>query len=482
MVKKKNNNLCHVLKNSYYNEGTLKQIRDFSGGPLIGVLISMVTVPLVTRMVSPEEFGKSALFTLVQTLFTLVALFGLDQAFVRYYNNKEHSSKSILYNSFILPFLFCLIIIIFIVLFWKTLSLWIFEQNEPILMFSFCLFLPALLINRFSLLIVRMELRGILYSALLITSQIINFICLLLLLIFFEKSFRSIIAATVISTIINTCICLVFTNKNWTLSKEYFDKKLLKELLKFGIPLVPATAMFWLLDSFDKIGLKQWSNYEQLGLYAAAFKIVALLSVLQTVFTTAWVPIAYRWHENNENVVKFDFVGVIVLAIMTVGYAGIVVLRDFILLLLGPEYRDTSFIFIYLLFVPVMYTVSETTTLGIPFSKKTYFNLYISIICLVLSVTSNYLLIPKFGAIGAAISTALVYIAFFWARTLISRKLWYNFKINKYVINFVLLILLALSIQYNVGKIAEINLFFFIIVVNFLFVKKYYLNLNIIKN
>lgn len=457
--------------------GLLKQLRDFAGGPLIGVLISMVTVPIVTRMVSPVEFGKSALFTLVQTFFSLIAFLGLDQAFVRYFNTKEYDKKNLLYNSILFPLILCCLFIIGIIIFEKHLSFWLFEQNEPLLMFLLCLFLPALLVNRFAFLIIRMNLRGKLYSLLSISTQIINFISLLILLYFFERSFRSIILATIISTLVNTFIAFMFTKDAWSLNKKYFDKTLLKKLFQFGAPLVPATALSWVLDSVDKIGLKQWGSYEQLGLYAAAFKIVALLTVLQTIFTTTWVPVAYKWYEDKENVVKFDFVRILVLAIMAITFAGIVVLRDIVLLFLGPAYRNTAIIFIYLLLIPVMYTISETTTLGIAFSGKTQFNLYVSIICVTCSVIGNFLLIPSYGARGAALSTGAAYLVFFWARTIFSRRLWYKFKLDKYFINVSALVVLVLMVEFNAQKYFEVIIMGLIILINGVFVKKYYIGL-----
>ncbi|GHV88622.1 hypothetical protein AGMMS50267_09820 [Spirochaetia bacterium] len=241
--------------------------------------------------------------------------------------------------------------------------------------------------------------------------------------------------------------------------------------------MVPATALSWVLDSVDKIGLKQWGSYEQLGLYAAAFKIVALLTVLQTIFTTTWVPVAYKWYEDKENVVKFDFVRILVLAIMAITFAGIVVLRDIVLLFLGPAYRNTAIIFIYLLLIPVMYTISETTTLGIAFSGKTQFNLYVSIICVTCSVIGNFLLIPSYGARGAALSTGAAYLVFFWARTIFSRRLWYKFKLDKYFINVSALVVLVLMVEFNAQKYFEVIIMGLIILINGVFVKKYYIGL-----
>jgi O-antigen/teichoic acid export membrane protein len=449
--------------------GLLKSLLNFSAGPVIGALISMVTVPIITRMISPGEFGKSSVFTLFYTIFNLIALLGLDQAFFRYYNTGV-DKKKLLYNSVFLPFVICFLIIIGIFLFRKVFSLWLFDQYEPLIMFLLCCFLPLLILNRFALLIIRAELRGRLYSILNIISSITNFICLSLLLSFFERSFRSIIYATILSTFINTIVSVFFTKDMWAVQRSYFDKEIAYNLLHFGMPLVPATVLSWGLNSFDKIGLKTWSSLEQLGLYAAAFKIVSLLSILQSIFTTAWWPIAYKWYEDKEDIAKFDKVNIIVLSVMTIGYIGIVIFRDFIVLFLGHEYRESSPIFIYLLFIPVMYTISETTTVGIAFLKKTQFNFYISLISIGFNIFGNYMLIPQFGARGAAISTAISYLVFFVLRTFFSRRLWYRFKLNSYVINFGLFAILVILIELNMLKFIEIVIMFAAIVINIIFI------------
>jgi O-antigen/teichoic acid export membrane protein len=432
----------------------------------------MFTVPFVTRMVSPGELGKSSLFTLTQTLLTFVIFLGLDQSFVRYYNTGVEKKK-LLFNSLILPICVCFIVIIGIIIFNNELSFWLFGQYEPLIIFGLCFLLPLIIIYGFAQQLIRMELRGKLYSILSIIFQLTNFLCLFLLLLFIERSFRMIIFATILSYFINTILVILFTKNVLNVRLNNFNKNLVKDLLHFGLPLVPATLLSWVLNSFDKIGLKKWSSFEELGLYTAAFKIVSLLAIVQAVFTSAWTPVAYRWYENKEDNSNFDKVSVVVLAVMVTGFAFIIIFRDIIMLFLGDEYRSVSLIFIYLLFVPVMYTVSETTALGIGFSKKTKFGLYVSIISVVINIIGNYLLIPDFGARGAAISTCISYLVFFWMRTLFSRNLWYKFDIAKYIINIFLLFILVFIIEIKISRIFEIVITGLIIIMNILFLQKY---------
>jgi len=449
----------------------LKQLRDFSAGPLIGLGVSMLTVPIITRMVSPDEYGKTALFTLTHVLINFIMLLGLDQAFIRYYNT-DIEKKKLLLNTLIFPFFVCLISIIGIVIFQRPLSYWLFGQHEPLIIIGLCFFLPNILINRFAMLLIRMDLRGKLYSVLNISSQLVSFICLLFLFLLFERSFRSIIFAVIIASLINTILALVFTKNVWVLHLIDFDKNLIKKLLHFGIPLVPATVLFWLLNSFDKIGLRTWGSPEELGLYVAAFKIVSLIVIVQKVFGTVWIPVAYKWYENGEDNRKFDQVSVAVLAVVVMGSALVVVFRDIIMLFLGYEYRGASGIFIYLLFVPVVSTVLATTALGIGFSKKTEFNLYSSIITVIVNIFFNYFLIPIYGAWGAAISTSISFLAFFWVTTLFSRSLWYKFGLLKYIVNFALLSSLLFVVELNLSRIIEIGVVVGIMIVNVYLAKK----------
>lgn len=452
----------------------IKQFRDFGIGPIVGMVISMFTVPVTTRLLSPEEYGKSSLFTLFQSLFLIVGLLGIDQGYVRFYNDKKIEKGVLLQNSLFLPSIFSGLLIVVCILFFNPISYFLFGSLEIGLMIAFCFFIPILLLNRFFLLQIRMDLKGKLYSLLNIISQIVNFSILILFLLFYQKTFRAIVYATIFGNIINTLIIFMFVDKTFIKNKLSISKIVQKELLKFSLPLVPATLLSWLLNSFDKVGLRTWSNFEELGLYAAAFKIVALLNVFQNIFTTAWVPVAYKWNDNGVAQEKFEKVSTIILALMTCLFAFVIVLRDVVMLFLGIEYRNTSEIFTFLLFVPVMYTVSETTCLGINFSKKTIYNLYISLISVCLNFLGNYFLIQKYGALGASISTSISYLAFFWGRTLLSRKMWFRFGLSKYIINQIILVFLGVNMITLKSRVLEIIMLIIVLLYNYKVVSFFY--------
>lgn len=444
----------------------IRQLRDFGIGPIVGMGISMLTVPVTTRLLVPEEYGKSSLFTLFQSLFLIIGLLGLDQGYVRYYNDKETDRTTLFQNALFYPLIFCAVLISVCIVFLKPISTFLFGSVEVGLMIAFCFFIPILLLNRFFLLQIRMDLRGKIYSFLNVISQVITFGILVTLLVYYQKSFRSIVYATILGMCVNTFLCFLFCNKDFLKTKFNYSKDLQARLLKFSLPLVPATLLSWLLNSFDKVGLRAWSDFYQLGLYSAAFKIVALLNVFQNIFSTTWIPVAYKWHEDNVPNKKFEDISTIVLAVMVLLFSFILVFRDVIMLFLGSEYRNTARVFVFLLFVPVMYTVSETTSLGIGFAKKTMYSLYVAMVAVILNLIGNYILIPKYGAEGAAITTCVSYIVFFWGRTLFSRKVWFKFKLGRFCINILFLLAFGINMLIWQNKILEILILALVIIFN----------------
>jgi O-antigen/teichoic acid export membrane protein len=99
----------------------------------------------------------------------------------------------------------------------------------------------------------------------------------------------------------------------------------------------------------------------------------------------------------------------------------------------------------FLVFIPVMYSLSEITGGGINFKNKTHWHFYISLIVLILNGIGVYLLVPKYGARGAAFSTAIAYIALFYLRTVVSN---FYFKQNLDMKQTSLSILLLLLVAY----------------------------------
>jgi len=122
----------------------------------------------------------------------------------------------------------------------------------------------------------------------------------------------------------------------------------------------------------------------------------------------------------------------------------IVVFKDIIFLLLESSCRQASGISSFLILMPIMYTVSEVTVVGINFKKKTYWHTLIATISVGANIFGNFIFVPIYGAKGAALSTGISYIIFFSMRTLISRRLFkVNYHLGKFRFSTVIFVVVA---------------------------------------
>src|SRR5699024_9374409 len=115
--------------------------------------------------------------------------------------------------------------------------------------------------------------------------------------------------------------------------------------------------------------------------YSAAMRLVALVVVLRTTFSTFWTPVAYEKFEKNPGDKSFfrNMSIIVSFAMFFVAIASIAG-RDIIVALLGKDYVYAATIMPFLVFMPILYTISHTTVMGINFYKKTKYHIYIALI------------------------------------------------------------------------------------------------------
>ena len=427
----------------------LKKFLSFSIGGYINVIIGLMTVPIVTRMLSPEQYGISSLINTIVNVLGIICYLGTDQGFVRFfYEEKEENRGRLLFESLIIPGV-CIIIFSSIIFFFrKEISIFIIGKNEIIIWKILVLSMFFSIVNRFSLLIIRMKQRGKLYSFFNVLTKVMEFLFILILYKFYGNNYKTLVISILISMIITTILSIILEQEMW-----HFKGKLemsRQEFFCYSIPLSLTLALNWLFGSCDKIIIKAFSDLYQLGLYSGAFKIIALMSVIQSGFTTFWTPVTYEHYSKYPNDTMFfkkttDYLAIIFFSLGI----GILSTRNIIVLLLGEKYYDSIFIMPMLVFIPVMYLLSETTMIGITFKKKTKYFFYISLIVALFNLAGNMLLVPFLGAKGAAISTGISYVLFFSLRTYFSNKLIdFGFDLKRIYIITALLFIYALILSF----------------------------------
>ncbi|MBI6077501.1 oligosaccharide flippase family protein [Clostridium perfringens] len=421
----------------------IKKFFQFAIGNGIVLILGIVSSPIITRIISPSNMGKYSMFNTVSNLIMVVFFLGIDQSYVRYYHDENKENRTRLLRKCVkITLIVNILVSIIILILYSPISLYIIGEKSFIVTMLMSIYLISNVISRFSLLEIRMQQKAKLYSFLNILSKLNYLLIIIIMFYFSKKTYMTLILAVVFSSIIVSVLSVALEWKQWfKVGNNICELVSSKEIIKYGIPFIFSSAIMWIFQSIDKITIKQFCGYGEVGLYSGAMSIVALLNNLQVTFTTFWIPIAYERYNKNPNDKEFFLkVNKIVTVFMLIVSIILIASKDLIILMLGEEYRDAMFIFPYLVFMPVMYTISETTVLGINFKKKTVYHIYISLISAIINLVGNFILVPKFGAIGAAISTGISYIVFFFTRTFISNKF---FKVNYNLKRFTFVLILT---------------------------------------
>lgn len=417
---------------------------EYAIGSGLSIIIGLVTSPIITRLIYPSEYGKFSMFNLFTSIISIFLTFGLDQSYVRfYYEEIEENRSELLRQTIKIPLLVSILFSMALLLFRKQLSLYLFNEYNILAIIVMIINTIIFILNRYSCLTIRLEQNGKLYSCIQVIQKISSILLFLMLFYSIGNTYNVLILSTVCSSIFVTCIS-IYKYKNIWFRKSHEQIKLKnsnKKMVLYGFPLMCTSILYWIFQSIDKIFIKNYCNYIEVGLYASAFSIITLLNHIQNTFLNFWIPVAYEHYENNRDDKKFFIrifnnvaVSMFLIAIFTITF------KDIIILLLGSEYRKASYIMPFLVLMPLMNTVSEVSVMGIGFKKKAKYHIYITIICCIFNVLGNYLIIPYLNAKGAAITTGLTYILFFSLRTIISQKFFkVDYDLTKFYIVTILL-------------------------------------------
>ncbi len=388
-------------------------------------MMGLVTIPLITWLFSQEDVGRMAMLQITISFSTLLFTLGLDQAYVREFH-ETNNKPALLKEAFLPGFGLLLLTVFFLLAFGGSLAGWLFDIAEWPLSLLILTASIAAFISRFLSLVLRMNERGLAFSL----SQLLPKLFLLTIIGAYvlagtDKSLKNLVLANTSALVLVAVIFLVSTRKEWVAGiSSKLDFNHLRNMLKFGLPLIVGGIAFWGLTAVDKVFLRALSGFEELGVYSVAVNFAAVATILQSVFSTVWVPIVYRWVSQGEGLENVQKVSRYVLAIVVIGFCMAGLLSWVITLFLPENYAAVQWVVVSCLGFPLLYTLSETTKVGIGISRRSSFSMLAAIIAFLVNLIGNWFMIPAFAAAGAAVSTCVAFWVFFILRTEFSFYLW----------------------------------------------------------
>jgi O-antigen/teichoic acid export membrane protein len=200
----------------------------------------------------------------------------------------------------------------------------------------------------------------------------------------------------------------------WMTRSSYafvFSSERLKELLHFGVPLVPLSLAHYVMTYSDRYFLRHFSGLNEVGLYAVGYRLASVVGLLVFGFQSAWGPFVYSTYKEKEAkevfARTFDYASVVVcFAILVLSLFS----REVLSVFTTADYVEAYAVIPFISASIAAYGFGACFGIGIGIAKKNIHRAWGGMLAAVLNLGLNYLLIPHSGMVGAAVASLVSFL------------------------------------------------------------------------
>lgn len=417
--------------------------------------ITLLLLPLYTHFLSTEDYGYIDLIQTYLTFFIPLILLKIDAGIFRFLidaRKSEEEKNKIITNGIFIVFVE---LIISTILF--AIAVKIFSIKYSILI---VMNLISLSVLTFLLQIVRGIGKNNQYSFSSIIAAIVTIVLNLIFLVGFHKNGKYVLIASLISNIICTIYLLIANKILKNVKIKYIDKKLIKDLLKYSIPMIPNELSWWIVHVSDRTIISYALGVAANGIYSVSCKFSNILSSIFNIFNLSWQESA-ALHINDTDKDEF-FSNVInkVFNLFICFCIGILACLPFVFeLLIKDSYRE-AYKYVPILLLANIFSVLIGLIGSIYVAKKmTKEVAKTTMIAAIINLTIDIALIKVIGIYAAAISTLVSYMLLAIYRYIdVQKYVKVKIPIKNIVVNSIIFILVVVLYLYNNITLNVINL------------------------
>jgi O-antigen/teichoic acid export membrane protein len=394
---------------------------------LIRALAGFLIVPLITRYFDADIYGKYTLSLSVLTFMQIFVNSWINITTIRFYAQAEVKQETPIFIDSILAVILMLTISISVV---SVTIVWLVRTYIDELLFQLLVLIPIALISSsigdFPLQILRARRNIGLFSILSTITTICTPIIGLLISHILDGAIIGLLIGLIIIQVVILIVAFVLCFKTLPTLK-FFNIDYARQLMNFGMPLVPSALFTTVLDISDRFLLNIFRGSTELGIYAVNYTISwTIISLLSTLIAQSSGPLIVAvWEkegrQSTERVIKVllhTYLTICIPSVAGLGLIGMPLAR----VLLANDYVEGAVIYPYVASGALVMGIQWIAQRGIILSNRTDLHLKSFFIGSIVNILLNIALIPSFGYIGSAIATLvanivlLCVIAWFSAR------------------------------------------------------------------
>jgi O-antigen/teichoic acid export membrane protein len=384
---------------------------------ILGRFLTFILTPLYTHALSAEDLGVVAYVYAYVAFLNVLYGYGMEGAFMKYVSTLEIGNRK---QVFSVPFFSVLgtsVLLSGLILVLASPIARLIdvpaEYGHVVPYAGAILFCDAVAVIPFALL--RMDARPRTFAAVKIASIVLNVVLNIFSLFVFRLGVEGIFLSGVISSAASVLMLMptIVQNITWSLPGP-----LLPALLRFGLPSVPSGIAGMMIQVINRPIMKVLSGAAAVGVFQANYRLGIFMMLLVSMFDFAWRPFFLTHAKDPDAKTLFSRIMTYVVLLMT---AVLLLLTLFLAdavkwhvffgkSLIAPKFWVGLEIVPVILLAYVFLGVYNNLIAGIYIEKRTGVLPAVTFTAAAVNVVANYLLIPPWGIMGAAVATLMSYI------------------------------------------------------------------------
>ena len=385
-----------------------KESLVYGFGSIILPFIGIFLIPVYTRVFTPSDYGVLELVTICSSIFGIFTILGLDSASARFFYDTDEILDKQLTLATTLACQLCLSVTLGAFLFCGSsqMSQLVFGKPEYAVYFKLvALDFPFNVTIQFVQGLLRYIRKPWKFSCLSVSRLISNVGLTIFTVVVLRKGIYGVYLSKLIVDIVFAGVA-VWIAKFWL--RPLFSWRRLRELLLYGIPLVPAGIAHMILGSSDRYFLEHYRSLSDVGLYSLGSRIASLLGLVTSTFRLALGPFVWSIYRQKDAEKVYANILTYYLALTSGLAIGLSIFASEALIIFTTKaYYGASVVVSYLTFSIIGNGAYFIASIGVGRVKKSAHIGWTTSVAAGMNILLNFLLIPRLGMIGAAIATLI---------------------------------------------------------------------------
>ena len=397
----------------------------YTATSVINKAIPFFLLPILTRYLSPADYGIVSMFgVLISFVIPFIGL-SINGAIARvYYEPDTIDIREYITNCLLILGVSTLLVSLIFFVFSGAIA---DASSVPAQVLWMVIAISiAQFITRIVLTLWQVQVKPVQYGIYQISQTMLNMVLSIILVVFIGLTWRGRIYAQLVSFGIFAVVGLFILFKNNWLKFNY-RSDYIKHALSFGVPLIPHALGGVIMTMTDRLFITNMVGIETTGVYTVGYQIGTIINLLAVSFNQAYVPWLYaRLKENvyatKRKIVKLTYTYFVIIVLLAVLLS--IIAPPFLNFFVGKEFSQSS---IYVTWIALGYAFHGMyfmVTNYIFYAQKTSYLAGVTFGAALLNIVLNYVFISKYGAIGAAQATTIIYFVQFVLTWILASKVY----------------------------------------------------------